>query len=287
VPLAIETDAKAASAEPLSFGTQRASSESVIRIAIVHPDLLGTYGDGGNGRVLACRAAWRGWPVELVLAPSDKPLPTADIYCLGGGEDGPQVEAAALLSKSVLAHAVDNGAAVLAVCAGFQVVGTSFPDAEGRSCDGLGLIDVVTTKGHGGRCVGEVVSLPELATLGIVAQKAMTGFENHSGVSRLGAGVQALGRVRSGVGNGDGAGTEGATSGRVVGTYMHGPVLARNPALADALLSMATGTLPLALDDREEEALRTERLVSARARSRSGVAKRARALGRLVSSRTA
>lgn len=175
---------------------------------------------------------------------------------------------------------------MLAVCAGFQVVGTSFPDAEGRSCDGLGLIDVVTTKGQGRRCVGEVVSLPEHATLGLVSQKAMTGFENHSGVTRLGAGIEPLGRVRSGVGNGGGAGTDGATSGHVVGTYMHGPVLARNPALADALLSMATGILPMALDDREEEALRAERLVSAGAHTRSGVSKGARALGRLVGSRT-
>ena len=191
------------------------------------------------------------------------------------------------MSKSVLASAVENGSAVLAVCAGFQVVGASFPDAEGRSCDGLGLIDVVTAKGHGARCVGEVVSLPEHATLALVAQKAMTGFENHSGVTRLGTGVRPLGRVRFGVGNGDGSGNEGATSGCVVGTYMHGPVLARNPALADAILSMATGALPLALDDREEDALRAERLVSARAHARSGVSRRARALGRLVSSRTA
>ena len=103
---------------------------------------------------------------------------------------------------------------MLAVCAGFQVVGRSFPDAEGRSCEGLGLLDVVTTKGHGRRCVGEVVSLPEHATLALVTQRAMTGFENHSGVTQLGAGTQPLGRVRFGVGNGDGAGTEGATSGQ-------------------------------------------------------------------------
>ena len=96
----VATDAPATVADLRSPGTKNGASESALRIAIVHPDLLGTYGDGGNGRVLACRAAWRGWPVELVLARSDKPLPTADIYCLGGGEDGPQVEAAALLPRA-------------------------------------------------------------------------------------------------------------------------------------------------------------------------------------------
>ncbi len=287
VPVAIEAHESDVRAGSASSGASARSSESVLRVAIVHPDLLGTYGDGGNARVLACRAAWRGWPVELVLARSDEPLPTADIYCLGGGEDGPQVEAAALLSRSVLARALDNGAAVLAVCAGFQVVGNSFPDAAGRSCEGLGLIDVTTAKGPGRRCVGELVSDPEQPSLAGVSQKALTGFENHSGLTTLGSGALPLGRVREGVGNGDGSGTEGATSGRVVGTYMHGPVLARNPALADALLSMATGRVPAALDDEEEEALRRERLLAAGMGTGSGVSGRARRMSRFVRSRSA
>ncbi len=123
------------------------AGESALRIAVVHPDLLGTYGDGGNGTVLLRRAAWRDWPVEIILAGSDKPLPTADIYCIGGGEDAPQSEAANLLSKSVLPSAVQNGAAVLAVCAGFQIVGEQFPDASGQIRDGLGLLAVTTRKG--------------------------------------------------------------------------------------------------------------------------------------------
>ena len=103
------------------------------------------------------------------------------------------------------------------------------------------------------RCVGELIADPEQPMIAGVEQSVFTGFENHSGLTGLGAGARPLGLVRAGVGNGDGSRTEGATCGQVVGTYMHGPVLARNPALADALLSMATGTLPRELDDTEEE----------------------------------
>jgi len=276
----------AETSDPGPAGATNRKSESVLRIAIVHPDLLGTYGDGGNGTVLACRAAWRDWPVELILARSDKPLPTADIYCMGGGEDGPQVESAALLRGSALPRALDNGAALLAVCAGFQIVGTGFADAAGHSCEGLGLIDVTTTKGRGNRCVGELIADPEQPMIAGVEQSVFTGFENHSGLTGLGAGARPLGLVRAGVGNGDGSRTEGATCGQVVGTYMHGPVLARNPALADALLSMATGTLPRELDDTEEEALRSERLGAVRAARGSLVSRRTRELARLISPRS-
>lgn len=263
----------------------KTGGESALRIAVVHPDLLGTYGDGGNGRILAWRAAWRGWPVELILARSEKALPTADIYCLGGGEDGPQVEAADLLRRSVLEAAVSSGAAVLAVCAGFQIVGRSFPDADGRSRDGVGLLDVVTVKNPGKRLVGEVVSEPTMPALGGVELALFTGFENHSGLTQLGPGVVPLGMARSGAGNGDGADTEGAVAGKVVGTYLHGPVLARNPSLADALLSMATGRAPEPLDDSEEQALRKERLTVAGAAGSTGSRAWSRALSGLVHTR--
>jgi lipid II isoglutaminyl synthase (glutamine-hydrolysing) len=261
------------------------SPESALRIVVVHPDLLGTYGDGGNGRVLACRAAWRGWPVELILASSGSPLPTADLYCLGGGEDGPQVESAELLEKSVLADAVSNGAAVLAVCAGFQIVGSSFPDSEGRSRDGLGLLEVVTMKNTEKRLVGEVLSEPVEPTLGGVRLKTFTGFENHSGLTRLGPGVAPLAMVLSGGGNGDGTGAEGAVSSNVVGTYLHGPVLARNPSLADALLSLATKQIPDPLSDDEEQALRAERLAAGSAADGLGSRGVAGVLQRLVRTR--
>jgi CobQ-like glutamine amidotransferase family enzyme len=239
-----------------------------LRVAVLFPDLLGTYGDGGNGLILARRAQWRGVDVELLQAVSDGAVPEADIYCLGGGEDGPQVRAArTLIDDGTLARRVAEGAVVLAVCAGFQVVGRSFPGATGEAHEGVGLLDIETVKGTGPRAVGEVVAEPVglagLAELGELAE--LTGFENHGGVSALGKDTEPLGRVTAGVGNGDGS--EGAVQGRVVGTYLHGPVLARNPALADVLLSWALDETVLApLDDSAAESLRDERLGAVRGR---------------------
>ena len=233
-----------------------------LRIAVVYPDLLGTYGDGGNGLVLARRAEWRGLDAVLLQAPSDRPLPEADLYCLGGGEDGPQVRAArTLLDDGTLARRVADGAVVLAVCAGFQIVGRSFPGAAGDPHEGVGLLDVDTVKPSGPRAVGEVLVDVDAAALGPLPP--LTGFENHGGATARAEGTAALGQVVVGVGNGSGDGSEGAVQGRVVGTYLHGPVLARNPALADRLLAWALGEETLCpLDDRESESLREERLAS-------------------------
>jgi CobQ-like glutamine amidotransferase family enzyme len=240
--------------------------KGALRVAVVYPDLLGTYGDGGNGLILARRAEWRGWPVDLLQAESDRPLPEADIYCLGGGEDGPQVRAArTLIDDGTLARRVADGAVVLAVCAGFQVVGRTFPGADGAPHEGLGLLETDTVKGEGPRAVGEVLAeVTALADLPV-----LTGFENHGGRTTLGDGAVALGRVEVGVGNGGGDGSEGAVRGRIVGTYLHGPVLARNPALADLLLGWALADGPLApLDDATSERLRDERLASVGAKRR-------------------
>ena len=250
-----------------------------LRIAVVFPDLLGTYGDGGNGLILTRRAQWRGREAELLQAPSDRPLPEADIYCLGGGEDGPQVRAAqALTEDGTLTRRASEGAVVLAVCAGFQVVGRHFPGADGEPHEGVGLLDIETAKGTGTRAVGEVVSEPA-ADLGAPELPTLTGFENHGGRTSIGGGVVPLARVTAGIGNGSGGdrhGTEGAVAGRIIGTYLHGPVLARNPALADLLLSWALGVgidelAPL--DDSAAESLRAERL---RARGRRRVRRRRR-----------
>ena len=237
-------------------------SPALLRVAVLFPDLLGTYGDGGNGLILARRAQWRGVDVELLQAVSDTPVPEADIYCLGGGEDGPQVRAArTLIDDGTLSRRVSSGAVVLAVCAGFQVVGRSFPGATGEAHEGVGLLDIETVKGTGPRAVGEVVA----EVVGLPGLPVLTGFENHSGVTARAEGTGALGRVSAGVGNGDGS--EGAIQGRVVGTYLHGPVLARNPALGDVLLSWALDDPALApLDDGDAESLREERLGTARRR---------------------
>ena len=237
-----------------------------LRVAVVYPDLLGTYGDGGNGLILARRAEWRGRAVELFQASSDQTLPEADVYCLGGGEDGPQVRAArALTEDGTLTRRVADGAVVLAVCAGFQVVGRTFPGADGTVHEGIGLLDVETVKGTGPRAVGEVVA----DIVGVTGLPVLTGFENHGGRTTLGEHAVPLGTVKAGVGNGDGQGLEGAVQGRVVGTYLHGPVLARNPALADLLLGWALGDDHLEpLDDAAAEDLRAERLGAAGRRRR-------------------
>jgi hypothetical protein len=248
-----------------------------LRIVVVYPDLLGTYGDGGNGLILARRAEWRGVAVELIQAPSDAALPEADIYCLGGGEDGPQVRAArSLVDDGTLARRAADGAVVLAVCAGYQIVGQSFPGADGTPHEGVGLLNLVTVKGEGRRAVGEVVAEVRGASL-----PTLTGFENHGGRTTLAPGAIPLAQVIRGIGNGDGSATEGATDGRVVGTYLHGPVLARNPSLADLLLTWALHVDDLApLDDRAHEALRQERLAAAGVGTAPRRERRTRALRR-------
>ena len=234
------------------------TSESVLRIVWIYPDLLSTYGDRGNMLILRRRAAQRGIPVETYEVRSDQPMPTtADIYLIGGGEDGPQALAAQrLIADGGLHRAVHQGAAVLAVCAGYQLFGSSF-FAKGAQCRGLDLMDLSSDRGET-RAVGEVrgdidprLGLPPL-----------TGFENHGGRTHLGPGVTPLARVTAGIGN-DGQ-TEGAWHGKILGTYAHGPALARNPAIADLLLRWAIGADSLqALDDTWTDRLRAERLAAA------------------------
>jgi lipid II isoglutaminyl synthase (glutamine-hydrolysing) len=254
--------------------------DSSLTIAVVYPDLLGTYGDGGNGLVLARRAEWRGVPTVLLGADSGRPLPTADVYCVGGGEDGPQVRAAeSLRGDRTFQRAVEHGAVVLGACAGYQLLGRSFPDRAGRAHDGLGLLDVTTTKGIGPRAVGELVAQPLPGAPRTAEDRplpTLTGFENHGGRTSVGPGATVVARVVYGVGNGAGDGTEGAWTGRVFGTYLHGPVLARNAALADLLIGWALaspGSAPAALpalEDEEEDALRRDRLAAAGRLGRSG-----------------
>jgi CobQ-like glutamine amidotransferase family enzyme/UDP-N-acetylmuramyl tripeptide synthase len=238
---------------PAMAAMHRTPALSRLRIVVVHPDLLGTYGDGGNGLVLANRARWRGMAVELIYAPSDAPLPReGDIYCLGGGEDGPQVRAAERLGDGSLADAAGRGATILAICAGYQILGRSFPGPDGKVTPGLGLLDVTTTRGRP-RAVGDVVVRDELGRIA-------TGFENHAGRTSRGPGIAAFGSMRPGVGNGDG--TDGARVGRILGTYLHGPVLARNTWLADELLRSVTGGDLTPLDDKAEDILARERIAA-------------------------
>jgi CobQ-like glutamine amidotransferase family enzyme len=236
-------------------------TSEAVSIALLYPELLGTYGDGGNAAVLAQRLRWRGIPAEVVDITAGESVPTScHVYLLGGGEDGPQALAVRELRASrALARAVDGGAAVLAVCAGYQILGRQFLGPDGRPHGGLGLLDVSTDRGPGPRRVGELVVEPVVDP----GLPTLTGYENHAGITRLGPGVQPLGKVVVGHGNDHGDGSEGAVSGRILGTYLHGPVLARNPALADLILSWVVGPLD-PLDDGEVQELRAERMAAAR-----------------------
>jgi lipid II isoglutaminyl synthase (glutamine-hydrolysing) len=230
-------------------------SSDAIKIVWIYPDLLSTYGDQGNCIVLERRARQRGISTSTVYLHSDEPVPVdGDIYLLGGGEDRPQILAAQRLrADGGLARAAEFGAVVFAVCAGYQIIGTEFGGDEGQPLPGLGLMNARSTRGEK-RAVGEIVGdVP--ASLGV---PRITGFENHQGVTHLGSGVSPLATTVVGVGNGDG--TEGGVQGHVVGTYMHGPALVRNPGLADLLLSWAVKRQLTPIDDSWAGKLREERL---------------------------
>jgi lipid II isoglutaminyl synthase (glutamine-hydrolysing) len=227
---------------------------SELRIVWVYPDLMSTYGDRGNLLILAHRAAARGIPVTPIEVRSSEKVPEqADIYLLGGGEDGPQALAARRLNADGAVHrSVQTGSVLFAVCAGYQLLGASFFAKDERHA-GLGLLDLYSDRGPT-RAVGELAG-PVDPRLGL---PTLTGFENHGGRTHLGPEVQPLASVSTGIGN-DGT-TEGAYRGRVLGTYCHGPALARNPALADLLLRWATGLDLPPLDETWTERLRGERL---------------------------
>ncbi len=233
----------------------------------MYPELLGTYGDRGNAVVLVQRCTWRGIPAELVEVRADEPIPDSlDVYLFGGGEDDQQLMAADGMraSRDAIVRAHAGGAVVLAVCAGFQLVGHRYETADGAVLEGIGLVDMVTRPGPD-RLIGEVVVEPGPSVHWGAAgpPPTLTGFENHGGRTTLGTGVEPLGRVVAGGGNGDGSGVDGALAERFVGTYLHGPVLPRNPALADQLLAWVVapteGRLP-ELPSPLEDALRAERL---------------------------
>ena len=237
-----------------------------VKIVVVYQSLLGIYGDQGNSRVLAKRLEWRGIPAEVVFVEPGTALPEdGSVYLLGGGEDAAQTTAVReLKADGGLFQALDAGAVLFAVCAGYQICGHSFTTGENDEVrEGLALLDVTTRRGPK-RAVGEVLARwagPD------GRDQVLTGFENHGGYTTLGPDATALARVEVGLGN-NGDGTEGAvsTSGRVVGAYPHGPILARNPALADWLLELALGRSldPLARASEEHAALRRERLAAVR-----------------------
>jgi CobQ-like glutamine amidotransferase family enzyme len=232
------------------------SGDSAVRIGALLPDVLGAYSDDGNVTVLAQRLRWRGVPVEVCTVTADRTPPAdCDLYVLGGGEDSAQAFAADWLRRHRrLRAALEGRAATFAVCAGLQVLGRWMQDSNGRRYAGVEILDLTTEPGRH-RAVGEVVSACALPGVG-----TLTGFENHRGVTTLGPGMRPLAHVVHGTGNGTREHGDGVLTSTVVGTYLHGPVLARNPALADQVLRMVTGRSLPPLDLPDQDAVRRTRL---------------------------
>ncbi|MEN9735574.1 MAG: hypothetical protein RL129_284 [Actinomycetota bacterium] len=206
-----------------------------INVVRLHNELLGTYGDQGNAEVLEFRGRYLGITANIMDVSYNDPIPTnGDIYLLGGAEDAAQILSIEALKRDeeTINLVIERGAVFLAVCAGFQILGNTFY-ADGKELRGLGLLDVDSVPGSK-RCVGDI----KTQFLGMDIE--LTGFENHAGQTILGKGAQAFGKVKTGYGNGDGK-FDGAMSGNIFGTYMHGPILARNPEFADLLLNRAIG----------------------------------------------
>ena len=209
---------------------------TTIRIGHLYPDYLNIYADRGNIAVFARRAAWRGHEIDVTpIGMDDAIVPGAhDLYYVGGGQDREQflvAENLAAKAAPLIEAVVDGGAALLAVCGGYQLLGRGYKGFHGEEMPGVGLLPLETIAGKT-RMIGDV--LLETDLVGPVA-----GFENHAGRTYLDAGAEALGRVVSGHGNDGESGEEGCRLGRAIGTYLHGPLLPRNPRLADWLLQEA------------------------------------------------
>jgi CobQ-like glutamine amidotransferase family enzyme len=239
-----------------------------VRLAHLYPRELNIYADRGNIAVFAQRLAWRGHHLEVVEVEIGDGLPTdCDLYYLGGGQDRDQAIVAEDLrgAKAELAAVAADGAVVFAVCGGYQLAGHGYTGVDGTRMEGISLLDADTVAGET-RLIGDLVISVELD--GVV--NTVVGFENHAGRTHLGAAAHPLGRVLSGNGNNGQDGGEGAVAGRIVGTYLHGPLLPKNPWLADGLLGWALehasgGTVALApLDDALEASAHAAAVARAR-----------------------
>ena len=210
-----------------------------IVVGHLYPDYLNIYADRGNIAVLASRAAWRGHDLEVRSVSIGEPVRPGehDLLYVGGGQDREQALVAEDLvaKRDGVAAAVAGGAALLAVCGGYQLLGRSYRDSRGTHLPGLGLFPLETVAGET-RMIGDVLLECELEP---GERRTLAGFENHAGRTRLDKGAEPLGRVVAGFGNDGKSGLEGCRVGRAVGTYLHGPLLPRNPWFADWLLAQA------------------------------------------------
>ncbi len=247
-------------------------ADRTLRICALYPDLMNIYADRGNLLMLERRCGWRGIGFEVTAAGlGDAIDPGAhDLFYLGGGQDRDQQLCARDLldvKRDALHAAAARGAAILAVCGGYQLLGDSYELGD-DVVPGIGLVDVRTVREEGPRLIGNIAIEVDLPGAG--GPRVLAGFENHGGRTRLGPSERPLGRVLHGHGNDGASGAEGVIHGSVIGTYMHGPLLPKNAWFADWLVQSALGlSAPLAaLDDRLEDAAHEGALRAARAEPR-------------------
>ncbi len=208
-------------------------SKGTVTLVHLYPREMSIYGDLGNTRCLATRLRRHGYTPNVVEHHPGGELP-AQVHLVvgGGGQDSGQARVEADLDRigAQLVSAAADGVPMLMICGMYQLFGNAFITADGARLPGLGILDV-TTQGNPTRMIGPVV----LDT----AYGPVVGYENHSGATTLGPGQEPFGRVLAGHGNNGGDGTEGARTGNVIGSYLHGPILPANPTLADALIGYA------------------------------------------------
>jgi CobQ-like glutamine amidotransferase family enzyme len=240
-----------------------------LRVCALYPDLMNIYADRGNLLLLERRCRWRGIAFELSASGlGDRLDPdAADLFYIGGGQDRDQRLCAfdlAEVKRDALHAAAQSGAAILAVCGGYQLLGRSY-ELGAETLPGVGLVDLHTVRSDEPRLIGNVAIEVELEP---GHRRVLAGFENHGGRTFLGASARPLGRVLRGHGNNGRDGFEGVRRGNVIGTYLHGPLLPKNAWLADWIIAAALGLrAPLTpLEDQLEQAAHAD------ARRAAGVA---------------
>ncbi|HEX8053770.1 MAG TPA: hypothetical protein VF517_12325 [Thermoleophilaceae bacterium] len=225
-----------------------------LRVCSLYPDLMNIYADRGNIAVLRARCEWRGIGFELAASSVGESVDPAahDLFYMGGGQDRDQAAVAhdmVATKRDALHAAADRGAVVLAVCGGYQLLGSSYEMGD-EELPGIGLADLRTVREPGERLIGNCAIEADLGG----GTRVVAGFENHGGRTYLGAGEKPLGRVLSGHGNNGRDDHEGVHKGNVIGTYLHGPLLPKNVWLADRLIELALGIELDPLDDTMEDA---------------------------------
>ena len=215
-------------------------TDPVLKVLWLYPEHMNIYADRGNIAVIERRCRWRGIGFELGRAgPGDRVDPDAhDLLYMGGGQDRDQVLVARDLvdtKRDAIASALDSGASLLAVCGGYQLLGRHYELPGGERLPGLDLVALETVREPGRRLIGNVVIEADLGG----GPEQIAGFENHGGRTYLRDGEQPLGRVVSGFGNNGRDHQEGVRRGKLIGTYLHGPLLPKNAWLADRLIGWA------------------------------------------------